>query len=136
MYLTFYPSNRDRFLATLAFISSAIGALTPVYLQLGRPFSMSLFLMTLMVLILGSWFTFYFLRFHLCPVLQMYKESVIISRFQRKSISVKDIQLFSIERNKVKIQYVDNGKVKEAKVYILNESGNNWVLIRNGKISF
>ena len=63
-------------------------------------------------------FCFYFLRNLFCPVVQVYKSEIIISKYTRLRVPKTKIRELAMEKGRVKILYVEGKDLKEIVVAV------------------
>lgn len=119
--LTYKSSLQDRIWSGLALILSCLVVAFFVIIQAGKPVSLPMLFITLALLFVTGNFAFYLLRFSFCPILQIYKNEIIISRFSRMSIPLALINRLSVKRGMVEIAYRREGQLRTASVPVWDE---------------
>lgn len=105
MYLSFKSSVKDRLASGLVFSVSIYILFIIVMNQIGRPLSLTLFFTTLLLLFISGFFAFFFLKLNICPILQIYRHEIIVSRFKRIKIPTAVIHSLKLHHGKAEIIY-------------------------------
>ena len=116
--LKFYSAFSSQILSGIALLISIFIFFIPVNLQIGKPFDLQLFLLGLLLMSVSIIFCFYFLRNLFCPVVQVYKSEIIISKYTRLRVPKTKIRELAMEKGRVKILYGEGKDLKEIVVAV------------------
>jgi Na+/melibiose symporter-like transporter len=114
----FYSTSSSQIFSGIALLISIFVFFIPVNLQIGKPFDLQLFLLGLLLMSVSIIFCFYFLRNLFCPVVQVYKSEIIISKYTRLRVPKTKIRELAMEKGRVKILYVEGKDLKEIVVAV------------------
>lgn len=110
MNLQIYSSVERRILSAIPVALSALFIFYVLMELNNKPFSLSLFLVFFMYTPIFAYLVFYFLRSNLCPILQVYKNEIIVSTFWRKTIQLKNIEEMKYVTSGLQISFLEYGK--------------------------
>ncbi len=134
LYAGFYADYKERFLWGSVFFSSLILLTGYFFWSFGKPLTFFSFLRSFFLSSLVSFLFYQFLRVNLCPVLQIYKNEIIISEFKKFAVPVSSISELRIQGPKVHLSFLENGVVRKIELLILPMNMNRKITINDGKI--
>jgi len=111
-YLRYNHPLRSKLIWCLIFSIVLSIQLAIVHYLLHQKFSLFAFSIFMSWMIVLSYVTFILLRCVFCPLVQIYRNEIIISRFKRIYIPMDDIVEMKFHDSKIELSYRDNGLVR------------------------
>lgn len=102
--------------------------------QIGKPFLMDMFFTSFFMSFILGFFLFHFLRLNLCPIIQIYKNELIISQYRRFVIKLQDIKKFRAFENMVELSFSKDGQNKSLTFNVKKNNDFPLICIANGVV--
>lgn len=133
LHISYYASYGLRIFWGVVCLICLIIIYLPISAQIGSKFSLQLFFIAFFLMNLFAPFFYFFLKFLLAPILHIYGDEIIVSKYKRIHIPIPSVNCLEMVGRNINIKFLNGNRSSHIKLKVL--AARKSVEIENGKFT-